>query len=476
MPIKRVGKLSNQGNEAILMALAKGGSLEYQNRIPEATQRGMREVLDTLTEFRPLWNEFVAGLIGRIGKVIVRNNSWSNPLKRFKKGLLQNGEQVQEIQHGLIKARVVSNARAGMEADIFGYSSPYVESNFHHRNHQVMYPITVNDDALRQAFLEDNGIASFLSGLMAVPLTSDEHDEFLLMTQLLKEYEKRDGFFKVHIENISGDKPAEADVKEFLRRIKEYKAKMMFISTLYNPANMPVASPDDFVLFITPEANSAVDVYALAAAFNVKFEEVPYRVVVIPKENMPSPKCQAILTTTDFFQVYDTMLESTSMFNPANVTTNYFYHHRGIFSASRFIPAIMFTTDTGTVVVPAKEFVIKTIPGFHLYDAASVEVDQTSGKLSRGMLYQAEVDKPTFETPEPSAEEYEALNIGWVWEVEGAKSNKTAFMYDGVLRIGSDEAAEKLTIRVWDPDRKVKSEHEFPITGEAVPKKLKKTV
>ena len=474
MPIKRVGKISNQGNEAILMALAKGGSLEYQARIPEATKRGMAQTLDTLTEFRPLWNEFVAGLIGRIGKVIVRSNSWSNPLKRFKKGLLQNGEQIQEIQHGLIKARVVSNARAGMEADIFGYSSPYVESNFHHRNHQVMYPITVNDDALKQAFLEDNGISRFLSGLMAVPLTSDEHDEFLLMTRLLKEYEERDGFFKVHIESISGDKPAEADVKEFLRRVKEYKAKLMFISTLYNPANMPVASPDDFVLFITPEANSAVDVYALAAAFNVKFEEVPYRVVVIPRENMPNDKCQAILTTTDFFQVYDTMLESTSMFNPANVTTNYFYHHRGIFSASRFIPAIMFTSDVGTVVVKTKDIVVKTIGGFHLYDAAGKDLDWSSGKLQKGMLYQAAVEAPTYEDPQPTEEELESADIGWKWEIDGAKSNKTAFMYDGVLRIGSDESAEKLTVRVTDPSGKVKSEHEFPVAGASVPKPFKK--
>lgn len=474
MPIKRVGKISNQGNEAILMALAKGGSLEYQARIPEATKRGMAQTLDTLTEFRPLWNEFVAGLIGRIGKVIVRSNSWSNPLKRFKKGLLQNGEQIQEIQHGLIKARVVSNARAGMEADIFGYSSPYVESNFHHRNHQVMYPITVNDDALKQAFLEDNGISRFLSGLMAVPLTSDEHDEFLLMTRLLREYEVRDGFFKVHIEDISGDKPADGDVKEFLRRVKEYKDKLKFISTLYNPANMPVASPDDFVLFITPEANSAIDVYALAAAFNVKFEEIPYRVVVIPKENMPNDKCQAILTTTDFFQVYDTMLESTSMFNPANVTTNYFYHHRGIFSASRFIPAIMFTSDAGTVVVKTKEFTIKTIGGFHIINADGKDLDWANDKLKRGHLYQLEVGQLTYEDPQPTADEIEAANIEWIWEIEGAKSNKTALMYDGVLRIGSDETSDKLTLRVLDPTRKVKAEHQFDVDGGAVPKKFKK--
>lgn len=162
------------------------------------------------------------------------------------------------------------------------------------------------------------------------------------------------------------------------------------------------------------------------------------------------------------------------MFNPANVTTNYFYHHRGIFSASRFIPAVMFTTDTGTVITSAKELVVKTIGGFHLYDAAGKDLDWSTGKLLKGMLYQAEVEAPTFEDPQPTAEELEAANIGWKWEIEGAKSNKTAFMYDGVLRIGSDESAENLTVRVTDPTGKVKAEHSFPVSGASVPKPLKK--
>ena len=134
----------------------------------------------------------------------------------------------------------------------------------------------------------------------------------------------------------------------------------------------------------------------------------------------------------------------------------------------------MFTSDVGTVVVKTKDIVVKTIGGFHLYDAAGKDLDWSSGKLQKGMLYQAAVEAPTYEDPQPTEEELESADIGWKWEIDGAKSNKTAFMYDGVLRIGSDESAEKLTVRVTDPSGKVKSEHEFPVAGASVPKPFKK--
>ena len=160
---------------------------------------------------------------------------------------------------------------------------------------------------------------------MTVSATSDQQDEFLTMARLFKEYENRDGFFKVHVNDIGVDEPKDSDVKLLLRRIKEFRNKMRFISTNYNPAKMPVsADPNDLVLFMTPEVDSAIDVYALAAAFNIKFEEVPYRTVILPKEQFPAAKIQAILTTKDFFQVYDTMLQTESIFNPGNVSTNFF--------------------------------------------------------------------------------------------------------------------------------------------------------
>lgn len=475
MPKKTIGKLTDATNEAILMALAKNGSPEFQTRVPEAVKSGLKFTLDTITEYTPLWNEFVSGLINRIGKVIVRNNSWQNPLARFKKGMLRAGEQVEEIQHGLLKAYSTSATKAATEEDIFGWSQPYVESNFHKHNYRVCYKLSIDNSELRKAFITEDGLSEFISGLMGVPATSDAQDEFLTMARLLKEYEARDGFFKVHVDDVSVDKPKDEDVKHLLRRIREFRNKLRFLNTAYNPARMPVAADlSDIVLFVSPEVESAIDVHALAAAFNLKYEEVPFRTVVLPAEQLPAPKIQAILTTSDFFQIYDTMLQTESIFNPGNVATNFFYHHRGIFSVSRFVPAIAFTTDTGSVIIQTPDIVVKSITAFEVKDALDQLVDKDSGKLKRGNIYQCAVGAVTYEDPRPSEEALATSPIGWVWKVSGNNSNKTAFMYDGVLRIGSDETAKKLTITVLDPSMKVKVEQEYAIDGGSVPKKFVK--
>lgn len=476
MPKKSIGTLTNATNEAILMALAKNGSPEFQTRVPAAVKTGLKYTLDTLTEYTPLWNEFVSGLINRIGKIVVRNNSWQNPLARFKKGMLTAGEQVEEIQHGLLKAYTTSSAKSSTEEDIFGWSQPYVESNFHKHNYRVCYKLTIDNSELRKAFISEDGLADFVSGLMSVPATSDAQDEFLMMTRLFREYEARDGFFKVHVDDISGDSPSDAHVKHLLRRVREFRHKLRFLNTAYNPAHMPVAAnPSDVVLFTSPEVESAIDVEALAAAFNIKHEEIPFRTIVIPREQMPSAKIQAILTTSDFFQIYDSMLQTESIFNPGNVATNFFYHHRGVFSVSRFVPAISFTTDDGSVVISTPEIQVKAIGDLKVVDAMEQPVDPTSGKLKRGNLYQCDVSGVTYETPEPSEETLAASPIGWVWKVSGNNSNKTAFMYDGVLRIGSDETAKKVTVTVLDPSMKVSKEVEFNLDGGSIPKKFEKS-
>lgn len=476
MPTKRIGKLTNAGNEAIIMALANGGSMEYQTRIPDAVKQGLKYTLDTLTESGVLWNEFIAGLVNRIGKVVIRNKSWTNPLAMFKKGLLNAGEQVQEIEYGLLKAHTTSASREAMEEDIFGWEEPYVESNFHRHNYRVMYKLSVDNNELKKAFINDGGLSEFVGNLMTVPATSDQQDEFLTMARLFKEYENRDGFFKVHVNDIGVDEPKDSDVKLLLRRIKEFRNKMRFISTNYNPAKMPVsADPNDLVLFMTPEVDSAIDVYALAAAFNIKFEEVPYRTVILPKEQFPAAKIQAILTTKDFFQVYDTMLQTESIFNPGNVSTNFFLHHRGVFSASRFIPAIAFTTDNGTVIVSTPDVSVKAIGGLDVVDAMNQVIDSTSGKLIRGHIYQLKVKGVTFNDPQPTDDNILNGELPWVYKVSGANSSKTQVMYDGVLRIGSDETAKKITITVLDPDVKVKAEVEYNIGGNNIPKKFEKS-
>ncbi|URG18051.1 major capsid protein [Curtobacterium phage Ayka] len=422
-----------RNNVDTLNWIRKYGSLEYRNRVPAATQANITETLSSLWEDRSTRNEMIDALVNRIGRVYVRSISWNNPLARFKQGLLAFGEKVEEVQMGLIKARTYDPRREYMEADLFGTSLPEVQSSFHNINRREFYPITVNESTIKQAFLEEGGLSDFLAKTLAIPSTSDEVDEFNIMTQLLKEFDDMGGFYNVQVADLTDLDSTSRDATSALRKLRTMIDTLPFVSTLYNPAGMPsFAKSDELVMFTTPEANAAFDVDALAGAFNEDRMRVASRQVIIPKERMPKGT-QAILTTEDFFQVYDTVLENTSQPNAAGLTTNHFLHHQGIYSTSRFVPAIKFSTLPDTVI-EISEPKVDSVQAIEVKDTAGVTVND----LVRGRAYFVKSGLNT--TPAGS-------NEGVVLTLDGATSSYTNLDNYGGLVVGVDERAAALVIR-----------------------------
>ena len=67
-------------NAEIADMVRNQSSTLYQQRVPSATKNGIKATMAALEENRPLWNEFVPTLLNQIGKIIARNNSWTNEL------------------------------------------------------------------------------------------------------------------------------------------------------------------------------------------------------------------------------------------------------------------------------------------------------------------------------------------------------------------------------------------------------------
>lgn len=422
--------LKENSNEAILDAIRNGASSEYVRRIPNATEAGISETLEQLTRYRPLWNEFVDALVNRIGTVVVRNMSWSNPLAMFKRGMLYYGNTIEEIQVGLLDAHIYDPDREYMERDLFGTERPWVESNFHTVNRQEFYKITVNDTMLRRAFLEDGGLNQFISALMTSPQTSDEVAEFELTTRLISEYEAIDGFYHVNVPDVSALTSTEADAKAALRKLRGMAGNLQFPSTRYNAAHMPsFARPDELILITSPEFQAAIDVEALAGAFNIDRANLTGKIVTIPKSHFGVGGMQAILTVPDFFVIADSVLENTSQYNPAALQTNYFLHHHEVISASRFVPAVAFWTgaDDEVIVVSGT---IDSVSPITADDGGSAVASIARGGIAA----------------------YAASGVGnaadksVVWSVDGAESAKTYISNYGVLHVGIDETAASITV------------------------------
>ena len=328
-------------NSTILDRVWLENTWEYQQRVPQASQQGVAAVAEFL--FDPLnkmyYNQFVDTLINRIGMTRINSKLWENPWSTFKKGNLPFGSTVQDMGVKWLKAHTYEDDLDSL----LEIKRPEIEPAYYTLNRRDQYTISVNYDELRNAFVDEYGLNRLINTITDVPISSDNYDEFQSMKALIAEYEARHGFYKEQITAITN----EATAKDFLVKARAYAGKLKFPSVYYNIVDIPAfAEESELVLLIDPTSLAYIDVEALAAAFNIDKANIKYRVELV--DEWPIPGAVALLTTEDFFQVYDVLYTTTSFYNPQNLTTNYYLTHWEILAFSPFVPAILFTTEQGT--------------------------------------------------------------------------------------------------------------------------------
>lgn len=382
MPTKKVCEL-RATNREICQAIWNDASQEYQHRIPNPDQGDIAEQFNRLfdRQYKPQLNEFVDALVNRIGDVVFRSKSWSNPWAKFKRGMLNYGDTIEEVATGLVKAKrfdpncVNDNPFKPAPFDAW--------ANYHSINRQDQYRIEVRESMLRRAFVDENGLSTFVNQVMNIPYVSDEVDEFLIMRNLLAEVGKRDGFYKVQAPNVMGItdptslRQAGEKITILLRSIL---GRLGFMSGQYNSTGVPTfTKPDEAVLIATPEFFATLDVTVLAQAFNVSEAQINAGQVVLT-DTLGIDGAQAALVDESFFLCADTYIGYESIYNPAGRNWFYYLNHDGIYSASLMANAILYTTEPGTIVtVPDIDVTEVTVSLAPLSDGTAVTFAERGG-------------------------------------------------------------------------------------------------
>lgn len=447
MTRKYYGKVRNADNVNILNAIRNDASLDYRKRIPSASKGNIADVADAIFSFRPHKNEFVESLINRIGLVYARNSIWFNPLQEFKRGALEFGDTIEEIQTGIVKANHYNHQRDYLERDIFGRAEIDVATAFHTVDREDFYKVTIDDNTLRRAFLDPSGLDQLTQQIMSAPTTSDNWDEYLMMTSLFRVMDNKHPMFNINVPDVAKMDSTEDQARSLLRKIRATASNMQFLSTRFNGGKMPVsARPEDLILFATPESKSGLDVNALAVLFNVSYADVPTRIVEIRQDDVMMDGVQAFLTTRDFFVIADVSLETTSEFNPLSRQTNFFLHHWEIISASPFAPIIKFSTQPDTTkdkIEIAPTVAIDRIQCVIDADETDARnIDSTNARVIRGGTVQMAAVLIGLKADQSDIEFTEQ------WSVEGNKDTATRIDNDGLLTVAYDEISTSLTVRV----------------------------
>lgn len=359
----------NASTVDILNTIRANATYEYQSLVPTiSTSTEIPRVGEVLMGYPALANQFINALINRIAMVRVRSATFNNAYRELKKGYLEFGETVEEVFVQIAKAREFSAEKA--EARELKRSLPDVRSAFHTMNWRVMYPVTIQDEDLRLAFLSAEGVQDLIARIVDSIYTAAEYDEFLLFKYLLIKAISHGKMYPVAIDG---------DMKAAAVAFRGTSNKLGFMSNRYNASGVTTTTPRaDQYIFMDSDYNAAFDVEVLAAAFNMEKADFMGRLMLIDdfasfdndrfdqiransdmieavtaEELAVMAKVKAVLVDREWFQVYDNANKFTEKYVASGLYWNYFFHVWKTVSSSPFSNAIVFVDSTATITAPS---------------------------------------------------------------------------------------------------------------------------
>ena len=351
----------------ILNVIRANASLEYQNQVPKVeSANDVPRVGEIIYGTPALANQFINALVNRIAIVRMQSATFNNPFASLKKGYIEFGETVEDIFVGIINAMYYTPEEG--EAREFKRYMPDVKSAFHIMNWRVMYPVTIQDEDLYQAFLSLDGVTSLIAKIVEQVYTSAEYDEFLLFKYLLIKAISKGKMFPVSI----GDGTKLTDAAKKFRGISNV---LPFMSDKYNEAGVKNTLPKNRQqIFMDAQFNADYDVDVLASAFNMDkatfmgrlhmiddwttFDNERFEIIrsqsdgieeVTDAELALLANVKAVLLDENWFQVYDNKNKFTEKYVSSGLYWNYFYHVWKTVSNSPFANAVVFVLDTATI-------------------------------------------------------------------------------------------------------------------------------
>lgn len=354
----------------ILNVIRQNASYDYQQNVPEVTTvNDIPKVGEVIYGTPAFANQFINALVNRIAIVRVQSATFNNPYAILKKGYIEYGETVEDIFVSIAKAIDFNVEKAAKRE--FQRTIPDVRSAFHVMNWRVMYPVTIQDEDLRQAFLSIDGVQNLISKIVDSVYTAAEYDEFLLFKYLLI---KAISHGKMYPTSIGAD----TNLSEAAVQFRGTSNLLPFMSSEFNESGVKTNTPKDRqVIFMDAIFNAQFDVNVLASAFNMDkadfmgrlflidnwtdFDNERFDVIransdgieeVTAEELALLANVKAVILDENWFQVYDNNNKFTEKYVASGLYWNYFYHTWKTVSNSPFANAVVFVNSSGDITLP----------------------------------------------------------------------------------------------------------------------------
>jgi hypothetical protein len=354
----------------IMNVIRQNASYEYQQNVPKVKKASdIPRVGEVIYGTPAFANQFINALVNRIAIVRVQSATFNNPYSILKKGYIEFGETVEDIFVSIAKAVDFDPEKSAQRE--FQRTIPDVRSAFHTMNWRVMYPVTIQDEDLKQAFLSIDGVQNLIAKIVESVYTAAEYDEFLLFKYLLI---KAISHGKIHSKSVGDGTNLDTAAVQF----RGTSNLITFMSDKYNELKVKNNTPKDRqVIFMDSLFNAEFDVNVLASAFNMdkadfmgrlflidnwtEFDNARFDVIransdgieeVTSAELAILANVKAVILDEKWFQVYDNNNKFTEDYVASGLYWNYFYHTWKTVSNSPFANAIAFVTTAANTALP----------------------------------------------------------------------------------------------------------------------------
>ena len=384
---KRIAQTQlNASTIDILNVIRENAPFEYQQQVPAVEKSvDIPRVGEALYGSPALANTFINALVNRIALVSVKAATFNNAYAALKKGYLQFGETVEEVFVSIAKARHFDPEKA--PARELARTLPDVRTAFHSINWRVQYPVTIQREDLRQAFLDEAGVADLIAKIINQVLTAAEYDEYLLFKYLII---KAVSHGKVYPVNAGADETSAAVA------FRAISNQLTFMKSQFNESGVLTTTPrENQYIFMDSTFNAAFDVNVLASAFNMDkasfigklhliddfttFDNERFAQIraesdcieeVTEAEMAKMANVKAMLVDPEWFQIYDNETMFTETQVASGMYWNYFYNVWKTVSTSPFSNAVVFVADGGSIEPPAS--VTFTVEDMSKSDVATI--------------------------------------------------------------------------------------------------------
>lgn len=370
MAIRPSGATFSNSSVDVMNAIRNSASINYKNRVPIATpdSEQIRRIGAIICDDVQLYNEFINTLATRIYKVIITNKMYENPWAKFKKGIVELGEKIEDIFVDLANPHTFDPENA--YANEFKRELPNVKTAFYVMNYQKFYKVTTSRSELRTAFLSLDGLTSFISKTITAMYTSANYDEYQTMKYMLARYIIDGGLYPIVGGTIGAN-----DAKAIVSAVKQFSNDVEFLTNKYNRVGVynNTLKENQYIL-IDSKFDAIMDVEVLASAFNMdKVTFMGHRVLVDGFGNLDNARLAelfdgdslyddvssaeatalnaipCVVVDENFFQIYDNLIETGETKVNEGLYWNNWLHRWATFAISPFSNGAVFVPSAPTV-------------------------------------------------------------------------------------------------------------------------------